>query len=64
MKLCEMILVKDAAYHCIGEIGKYGNVQFNDVSSDPYFENTHELNYDFCNFLPYQIVFSDPEIDS
>ncbi|KHJ94856.1 hypothetical protein OESDEN_05206, partial [Oesophagostomum dentatum] len=33
MKLCEMILVRDAAYHCIGEIGKYGNVQFNDLNA-------------------------------
>ncbi|KIH47367.1 hypothetical protein ANCDUO_22573 [Ancylostoma duodenale] len=31
MKLCEMILVKDAAYDCVGELGKYGNVQFNDL---------------------------------
>ncbi|KAK5972977.1 hypothetical protein GCK32_004686 [Trichostrongylus colubriformis] len=34
MKLCQMILVKDAAYDCVAELGKYGNVQFNDLNAN------------------------------
>lgn len=31
MKLYQMILVKEAAFECVAEIGKHGNVQFVDV---------------------------------
>ncbi|EPB75836.1 V-type ATPase subunit family protein [Ancylostoma ceylanicum] len=44
MKLCEMILVKDAAYDCVGELGKYGNVQFNDTALDELERDFVELN--------------------
>ncbi|CAI2350171.1 unnamed protein product [Caenorhabditis sp. 36 PRJEB53466] len=33
MKLYQMILVKEAAFECVAEIGKHGNVQFVDLNS-------------------------------
>ncbi|CAD6191345.1 unnamed protein product [Caenorhabditis auriculariae] len=34
MRLCQMILVKEAAYECIAEMGKCSNVQFIDLNAD------------------------------
>ncbi|VDO90598.1 unnamed protein product [Haemonchus placei] len=42
MKLCEMILVRDATYDCVAELGKYGIVQFNDTQ-------VGELELDFVS---------------
>ncbi|VDL76685.1 unnamed protein product [Nippostrongylus brasiliensis] len=60
MRLCEMILVKDAAYDCVGELGKRGNVQFNDVG-------TVVISIRWClvvkRFLERQVVECVPGID-
>ncbi|WKY07312.1 hypothetical protein Q1695_007057 [Nippostrongylus brasiliensis] len=71
MRLCEMILVKDAAYDCVGELGKRGNVQFNDLNANKnIFQRTFVREVRRCEelerklrFLERQVVECVPGID-
>ncbi|KAK6752841.1 hypothetical protein RB195_003939 [Necator americanus] len=63
MKLCEMILVKDAAYDCVGELGKYGNVQFNDLNANKnIFQRTFVREVRRCEELERKLRFLERQV--
>ncbi|KAK6055669.1 hypothetical protein COOONC_06824 [Cooperia oncophora] len=63
MKLCEMILVKDAAYDCVGELGKYGNVQFNDLNAKRnIFQRTFIREVRRCEELERKLRFLERQV--
>ncbi|VDM57905.1 unnamed protein product [Angiostrongylus costaricensis] len=63
MKLCEMILVKDAAYNCVGELGKYGNVQFNDLNANKnIFQRTFVREVRRCEELERKLRFLERQV--
>ncbi|KAE9414019.1 hypothetical protein Angca_008512, partial [Angiostrongylus cantonensis] len=63
MKLCEMILVKDVAYNCVGELGKYGNVQFNDLNANKnIFQRTFVREVRRCEELERKLRFLERQV--
>ncbi|CAB3409517.1 unnamed protein product [Caenorhabditis bovis] len=71
MKLYQMILVKEAAYDCVAELGKHGNVQFVDLNSkQSMYTRTFVNQMRRCEemerklrFLEKQVITCDPELD-
>ncbi|VDO85576.1 unnamed protein product [Heligmosomoides polygyrus] len=63
MKLCEMILVKDAAYDCVGELGKCGIVQFNDLNANKnIFQRTFIREVRRCEELERKLRFLERQV--
>nr|CDJ92938.1 ATPase domain containing protein [Haemonchus contortus] len=63
MKLCEMILVRDATYDCVAELGKYGIVQFNDLNANKnIFQRTFVREVRRCEELERKLRFLERQV--